>query len=568
MQGDERETNRPSVGTVEARPLPEGRAFGKPQFAPEQRYVLLDQVGQGAMGVVFAAWDRELNRKIAIKLVRPERSDPREQARLLREAQALAGLRHDNVVLVYDVGTLEGRVFVAMEFIEGPSLRGWLAERPRPWRDVVRAFLAAGRGLQAAHAAGLVHRDFKPDNVLIDRAGKVRVADFGLARETAPPTEKGADARDLAARTIWMSTAADGMGTPAYMAPELLEGGRAEPRSDQFAFAVALFEALFGALPFEGKTGPELLAAMDRPVAKPSTNVAGWLWAVIVRGLARDPGRRFPSMQALLAELGRDPGARRKRVAWAAGILLAVGAAQAGAWQMAGRSRLVCKGAEGKLAGIWDDAARARVRRAFTASKSPLATDTTGRVIEALDEYGRKLVASATDACEATQLRGDQSSAVMDLRTACVGQRLDELRAVASVLADADAQTVGNAVKVARALPDPRACDDVTALLRPVPLPAEPAARARTAEIRRKVAEARAIYEAGRLSQALPIFEQAVTSAQALGYAPVEAEALAGLARVRIRQHASGRGVASAGHPQGRSRRGRGAPGCRGGRAG
>jgi serine/threonine protein kinase len=157
-----------------------------PVGAPSARYVFLDRIGSGAMGVVHAAWDRELNRKVALKLVRPDRQDPRDQTRLLREAQAMAVLRHENVVLVYDVGLLDGQVFVAMEFVEGGSLRSWLREEPRSWQLVVRTLVAAGRGLRAAHAAGLVHRDFKPDNVLVGKDGVVRVADFGLARAGDP----------------------------------------------------------------------------------------------------------------------------------------------------------------------------------------------------------------------------------------------------------------------------------------------------------------------------------------------------------------------------------------------
>ncbi|MCB9570262.1 MAG: serine/threonine protein kinase [Myxococcales bacterium] len=240
---------------------PEGRLFG--------RYTLLRPLGRGGMGTVYAAYDEELDRKIAIKLLR---GDPRERAsegegagagegahHLLGEAQALARLSHPNVVQIYDVGVIGGQVFLAMEYVQGKTLREWEREAPRSWREVVALFRQAGEGLAAAHDAGLVHRDFKPDNVLVGEDGRVRVLDFGLAARR----ERGAtgEGDELSARTLssisrsdLRSASATGVtrtlvGTPAYMSPEQHLRLEADGRSDLFAFCVALYEALHGERP-------------------------------------------------------------------------------------------------------------------------------------------------------------------------------------------------------------------------------------------------------------------------------------------------------------------------------
>jgi serine/threonine protein kinase len=233
----------------EPEPLARGTQVG--------RYVLLDAVGSGGMGVVYAAYDPELDRKVAIKLLRFDRlgseAGERDRLRLQREAQAIARLSHPNVVHVYDVGTFGDQVFVAMEFVAGRTLRQWAEEEPRPWREVVDRFALAGRGLAAAHAAGLIHRDFKPDNVLLGDDGRVRVVDFGLARpagqQPAPEGERTPSGGTLAhPLTEWGVV----VGTPAYMAPEQLRGEASDERSDQLSFCVSLYETLYGERPFPG----------------------------------------------------------------------------------------------------------------------------------------------------------------------------------------------------------------------------------------------------------------------------------------------------------------------------
>jgi hypothetical protein len=282
------------------------------------RYVIDETLGLGGMGVVYAAHDPDLHRDIAIKVMRPEfsRANPDATRRIVREAQAMAKLSHPNVVSVFDVGTFEGQVFIAMERISGKSLREWLAA-PRTTAEILEVFIAAGRGLIAAHNAGMVHRDFKPDNVLVDAEGRARVTDFGLAFDQADQQGVEVSGEGLTRPIV---------GTPAYMAPEQHAGTNVDPRTDQFSFAVALYEALYGSRPFAGKSREELARSIvDGKLEAPpaGTRVATSLRAILQRALATKPGDRYPSMEALLRALGRDRGRGPRRVGVVALILLA-----------------------------------------------------------------------------------------------------------------------------------------------------------------------------------------------------------------------------------------------------
>ncbi len=295
------------------------------------RYWLLDTLGEGGLGRVYAAYDPELDRKVAIKLIRPEvtrhLSEGELSTRLVREAKALAQVRHPNVVAVHDVGTAHGRVFVAMELVAGTTLRQWLGQARRDWSEIRDVFVAAADGLRAAHAAGLVHRDFKPGNVLLDEAGRVQVADFGLARAVGDsPSGRAAPrvrASDVAETKLDATITASGvvLGTPAYMAPEQHRGATVDAKADQFAFCVALFEALYGARPFAGETIDELLEAIAaRRFALParSARVPRWLHRAVAKGLQHDPAARFESMAELRAALEVD---RRQRRRWGAALV-------------------------------------------------------------------------------------------------------------------------------------------------------------------------------------------------------------------------------------------------------
>jgi len=279
------------------------------------RYTMTDRLGAGAMGVVYRAEDEGLGRQIALKLL--HRPDPALTDRLVREARSMAQVNHPNVVAVYDVGIIDGTTYIAMELVDGTSLRLW-QQQPHTVAEIVEVYIAAGRGLAAAHAAGIVHRDFKPDNCLVGSNGRIRVTDFGLA--AARPSEShGPD-------HIELTTSGSVLGTPAYMAPEQFTGGNVDPRTDQFNFCVALYEALYGSRPFVGKTFDELggnVCKGDVRAAPAGSRVSGALRAIILRGLSARPGDRFPTMDHLLAELGRDRARPWRRAAIAGAAIAA-----------------------------------------------------------------------------------------------------------------------------------------------------------------------------------------------------------------------------------------------------
>ena len=296
--------------------------FGEPiESSKIGRFSIVRELGAGGMGVVYVAFDEQLDRKVAVKLLRGAKSSSDARRRLEREAQAMARLSHPNVVAVHDVGDFEGQLFVAMEFVEGQDLRGWLKAERRGVRAIVEVFCQAGEGLAAAHAAGIVHRDFKPDNVLVGADGRVRVADFGLAHafDAAASVDTSEVEASGSHRSLDIALTRTGaiMGTPAYMPPEQYAGQRTDARSDQFSFCVALWEGLYGKRPFSGHTVPALCRAIsDGRIDPPpvDSEVPAWLSEVVRRGLSPEPDARWPSMRALLDAISRDPIARRRRL--------------------------------------------------------------------------------------------------------------------------------------------------------------------------------------------------------------------------------------------------------------
>ena len=293
--GDELLGAPPEVDPIERAQILAGaaaRLLGDPPPMID-RFEIRGRIGGGALGVVFAAWDPRLEREVAIKLLRSGSGGPE---RLLAEARAMAKLSDANVVTVHEVGMMGDRVLLVMERIHGCTLRAWIDAEERSWREIVATFVCAGRGLAAAHRVGLVHRDFKPDNVLVD-AGDMRVlvTDFGLARSE--------DDRDGQA----------GVGTPAYMAPEQHEGAAVGAAADQFAFCVALYEALWRRRPF---AGDDLARdkAEGRVIAPPrNSTIPAWLRDAVLRGLAPTPAERWPDMDALCRVLASDPARTRLR---------------------------------------------------------------------------------------------------------------------------------------------------------------------------------------------------------------------------------------------------------------
>jgi len=511
-----------------------------------EHFQILEPLGHGGMGRVYSAYDLRLDRKVAIKVLEHGGSGielENRRQRLLREAQLMAKLSHPNVVPIYEVGIDHDIIFIAMEYVAGRTLGKWIEHDKPSWRQIVYAFAQAGRGLAAAHDADIVHRDFKPANVLVDERGNVRVVDFGVAHAhgIADSSDEGSGARvplDLADGELTPPTSATPLteegslvGTPAYMSPEQFRTAAVDARSDQFSFCVALYEALFGKRPFAGK-GKELAAnvkrgAVDKP--DPKSPVPGWVTAIVMRGLATDPARRFPSMTALVAELGRDPGRYRARIAAvsAGALAIAAGAALVG-WRIhAGATAEPCARDDAPFAGVWDDGVRAALEHAFAATGAPYAESSAHRASALLDRYRDDWIAMRGEACRATRVRGEQSQHVLDLRDSCLDQHLGELRALTSLLTTAvDAKTVERAVDAASALPPLPACADTAALLQPGVEPTDPAARARRAALRERLDRLRAGSRVKGAKHDLPAARALVADARAAADPLMIAQAL------------------------------------------
>jgi len=307
------------------------------------RYLVLSALGAGGMGVVFSAYDPQLDRKVALKLLRAGITYNTKDARtrLRREAQAIAQLSHPNVVAVYDVGTTEeDDLYIAMEFVEGDTLTTWLKQYPRTWREIVDVFLQAARGLMAAHSVGLLHRDFKPDNVLVGHDGRVRVTDFGLARSVITPDDgvrpRPGPEGGTTALNVELTATGTVLGTPRYMAPEQLTGPDIDARADQFSFCVALYEALYGTHPLPGATSVSMLEQNEPATPPPDgSKIPAYIARCVMRGLERERSKRYPGMATLVGDLQPPaPRATMRYLAFGAvGFVLIAGAAAAMWWR-------------------------------------------------------------------------------------------------------------------------------------------------------------------------------------------------------------------------------------------
>jgi serine/threonine-protein kinase len=423
---------------------------------------------------------------------------------------------------VYEAGIAGEQVFIVMEYVNGVTLRSYLADE-RPWREVLDSFLAAGRGLAAAHRAGLVHRDFKPDNVLVGEDGRVRVTDFGLAGTPASDPLTAAAASELSPLLTYSYAMA---GTPAYMSPEQHESKPVDARTDMFAFCVALWEALYRERPFPGVALGELRAAvLSGAIREPraARGVPPWVRAIVARGLRPRREDRFATMDALLDALGRDPAVRRRRALTGAGVAVLGGVAAFGLLRPS--TAPACGGAEARLAGVWDDGVRAAVKAKFAASGRSYAGDTYTRVATLLDRYAADWAAMRRDACEATAVRHEQSDALLDLRMACLDRRAGELGALTALWATAaDGEAVDRAIPAARKLADLAGCADRAALAAAAP----PGAGGRLvdASLRARLDAAHARLRAGRYAEGIPIAASVATEARALASPGILGDAL------------------------------------------
>ncbi|MEX1363742.1 MAG: tetratricopeptide repeat protein [Nannocystaceae bacterium] len=513
-----------------------GRLFGAPPVATDfGRFKVLEPIGRGGMGMVYAAYDEQLDRKVAIKVLHDQQwSSPDARLRFQREAQAMARLSHPNVATVHEVGESNGAVFLAMEFIRGDSVATWIRTEP-DWREVIDVFIQAGRGLCAAHEAGLVHRDLKPHNIMRSDDGVVKVLDFGLARaasdelgETQAESQASPSASSSVLAASFTQTGSI-LGTPAYMSPEQFRG-ESDARSDQFSFCVALYEALYGRRPFDARSVRDHQEPGARPLVPPvptDGKVPASIYKAIARGLKTDPEERWPSMEALLEPLQASVVPRRRRLV--APAVAVIGLLGVGAGLVANRWTSRCSGAQDQLEGVWDDDRRQQVRTAILGSGRTFAASTWSRVEPRLDEYAQAWVHDHTEACEATAVRHEQSEEHLGLRMSCLRRRQQHLRATVDELAAAKPAAVERAVQAVTSLPPLSRCADIEALAAEVPPPEDSAVAQRVAELDAQLVDAAAKHEAGEYDHALAVARAVVTEAEALGYEPL-------IARGRLRQ--------------------------------
>lgn len=472
---------------------------------PEQqvrvgRFVLERELGAGGMGTVYAAWDEQLQRRVAIKFLRQIVVGPIAERRLVREAQALAQLSHPNVVSIYDVGQHDGRVWLAMEYVCGQTLRAWAQAQARSRAELLAVWLDAGRGLAAVHAAGLIHRDIKPDNIMIGDDGRVRVVDFGLVKATASVENSssisggsgGLSTLDESLRES-LTAAADFVGTPAYAAPEQREHGRADPRSDQYSYCVSLWEALCGERPSPARGLP------------PGVSLPARLRAALCKGLAVDPYERFADMDALLAALA--PKARRWVLPTIAGLTaaigLGVGLSLAGQDSRADAAQARCAHAGDPIATLWTDDRRAELDASAPA------------VARMLDDWARAWTSTASEACLDVHVRARRSAASLDRRGLCLDRRLAEFEVVLAGVAVGELGVVEHLVSPQTCLDDGLLVDEAS--VRP------PADADRVAQLRREIAAIR--LGAGPVADRLARARAAHARAEAIGWAPLLSEA-------------------------------------------
>ena len=546
---------------AETRPIPEADQIAEfeaelkaPKVQPGQslgRYVILRKLAAGGMSVVYVAYDPELNRQVALKVMRPggPEGDAASSDRLLREAQAMAQLSHVNVVHVYDVGVVDQRVYMAMEYVRGETLEEWLESATRSWQDIVRVLVRAGRGLAAAHAAGLVHLDFKPRNVLVGEDREVRVVDFGLARPPRSGDSRSGDSvddaflePDVEPRVIKDLMTTSGrlivpitqygmvMGTPGYMAAEQLAGEGADARSDQFAFAATAWYALYGVRPFAGQTSRELNhAVMIGKVSPPPAGkqVPVRIRKLLERGLKNDPDERHPSLAELLDELEADPARPARRAALGIGALALVAAAGYG-FARSDNTGPTCDGGGELLRGVWDEGRRAEVVGAIRADPRPFAEYVSDAVTKSLDAWSTEWLAMYQDSCAATHIRGEQSTALLDLRTRCLRRHLGELRALTDTLIDADATVVERATEAVTKLTPVDACADVEALEQTI-RPLAPEEQAKVEAVYERLAKADALQNAGKYPTALVHMTEVLLAAELLDYGPLTVDARYGM---------------------------------------
>ncbi len=493
-----------------------------------ERYVILEQLGAGGCGEVFLAYDAELDRKVAIKKILHRHANTDGEALIVQEARLLAKLRHPNIVTVYDIQELPGEhqqesLCIIMEYVEGLTLRQWLVLHPRSRREILRVFQEAGRGLAAAHAAGVFHRDFKPDNVLVDSSGHARVLDFGLSQFESEATDELAITHDGAPEVTMPPLT----GTPAYMAPERYHHPAGSVASDMFSFAVSLWEALVGQRPFPGGSVRELrdqVAVGEVVLPANQRHLTAHLRRVLRRALAVGPAQRYPGMESLLSSLAYNPQERWRR--WVGIGSLVTGAVIVGSlFRSPEVAAQQCRGMDGIFATGWNESRVDALRETILGTDTLYAQTTWEHVYTQLDAYATEIRREAQGACEDARVRGRTSDELAGRRLACLHEREIELDAFVDALQTGGSDAIQRAIRATAALTPVASCDGEVLMSERTAAPRDTEVAAVVQEIRGELAKIKAIRNSGRPRDVMELAAQVVERAKSVGYVPVLAEA-------------------------------------------
>ncbi len=484
--------------------------FGRSEPVSVGRFEIVARLGRGAHGAVYLAEDERLHRRVAVKLLRAG-ADPTERARLVREAQVLARLKHPHVLTVHDVGLEADRVYIAMEHVEGGSLADWCSKNPPGSRarfeQLLDIAIGTARGLAAAHDAGVIHRDVKPANILVGVDGRARIADFGLARAMAEHDARSETSRvreDEADACLTQSGAV--VGTPAYMAPEQF-AGQGDARSDQWGLCAAFWEAAYGRRAFAADSVTALVCALSEPPTPPPaerTEVPRWWREILLRGLRAEPGARWSSVAELADQLERGTAsARSRRIAVASGGLLLAAATGVGLWQLEQeRRRRDCASRADETASVWNETVANDLHAAMAATGAPFAETSFARAIEYLDAYADEWRTHYGELCVATEVDRERDGELWTWSQRCLSERRDGLAALLDALVnDLDKGTVRRVVGAVAGLAPMGPCVDDTAVRRYRDDENDGDPQASTA-VRARLARVRALDLVGRYGEA------------------------------------------------------------------